>query len=172
MHSSILASRRNELHFFDGRGKIPSSNASELSQDDLCRARKQYAKFFEVNRLLKSSNGPVVASFEKTPRYLMMPNVPALIHAVCPWQPKIIVMLRNPIDRAYSLYKMNKGGNNDYPSFEEVVDQEIAEMKVARLTTAPELSGFLNNSVTRQLTHDSFEIPNNLTLPAAQPSLV
>ena len=37
---------------------------------------------------------------------------------------KIIVMLRNPVDRAYSHYQMEKANNNEGLSFEEAIENE------------------------------------------------
>ena len=53
-----------------------------------------------------SSSSIGVLTFEKTPYYLVWPHIPQAIIKTCPWKPKIIVMLRNPVDRLYSHYKM------------------------------------------------------------------
>ena len=45
-------------------------------------------------------------AFEKTPMYLFDPNVPKRIKTILP-NTKIIVLLRDPVQRAYSLFKMN-----------------------------------------------------------------
>ena len=37
---------------------------------------------------------------EKTPSYMLLGNLPQVIDAVCPWKPKILAILRNPVDRA------------------------------------------------------------------------
>ncbi|KAL7572733.1 hypothetical protein ACA910_009003 [Epithemia clementina (nom. ined.)] len=47
-------------------------------------------------------------TFEKTPFYLAWPHIPRALIETCPWQPRVIVMLRNPVDRLYSHYTMHK----------------------------------------------------------------
>ena len=52
--------------------------------------------------------------------YLIVPSVPEKISKICFWKPKIIVSLRNPVDRAYSFYQMKTLGRNiSIPSSEE-----------------------------------------------------
>jgi len=75
--------------------------------------------------------------FEKTPSYMVYPHIPELIRIVCPWRPKIILFLRNPIDRAYSHFDM--GGTHDMGvmdktrkenyTFEETVESNMDTME-------------------------------------------
>jgi len=60
---------------------------------------------------------------EATPRYLYHPHTPKRVFDLIPTV-KLIVLLRNPIDRAYSHYQMEaKQDNNELP-FEEAIEQE------------------------------------------------
>src|SRR5690606_34882371 len=59
-----------------------------------------------------------------TPQYMNLPITPANIHKFFP-DIKLIVVLRNPIDRAYSYYSMKKRNATEHRTFEEVVDQQI-----------------------------------------------
>jgi hypothetical protein len=88
-----------------------------------------------------------IITFEKTPSYFFLDRIPELISstfAAPPFQlPKIIIILRNPIDRAFSHWKMGaaqKGGGKGKKllvSFEDLVVKEIRSMRALGLTHAP-----------------------------------
>ena len=143
-----------EAHFFDQRGEL-GKNASALSPDDVCKAREKYLAFFEGNGSFTGEDNPI--SFEKTPAYLCKPAVPALIRKVTPWV-KIIVMLRNPVDRAYSAYKMIRQrakNETEVPSFEDLVRQDLRALRAKGLSIAPSMRKYALN----QTTSDDFAIP-------------
>lgn len=107
--------RTFEAHFFDWDLKIAKDMErqvfNESSEVVLCKYREEYADFWDADAL--SSSGGRGVAFEKTPSYMVYPAIPAAIDAVCPWKPKILVVLRNPVDRAWSQYQMDRGkGNN------------------------------------------------------------
>ncbi|KAL3908949.1 MAG: hypothetical protein SGARI_002832 [Bacillariaceae sp.] len=55
----------------------------------------------------KKIDSPYVV--EKTPNYVLLSDrVPQRVLCLCPWA-KLILVLRNPIDRAYSQYNMDLG---------------------------------------------------------------
>jgi len=60
---------------------------------------------------------------EATPRYLDHPHAPKRVKEVIP-NAKFIILLRNPIDRAYSMYNMRVGRKRENLSFEEAINQE------------------------------------------------
>ena len=60
---------------------------------------------------------------EATPYYLHDPNAPKRVHDLIP-DVKLIVLLRNPIDRAYSHYKRKKRNHTEELTFEEATKQE------------------------------------------------
>lgn len=60
---------------------------------------------------------------EATPRYFEHPGVPEKIKKVTP-NAKFIVLLRNPVDRAYSHYNMNVTRGDENLSFSEAIDKE------------------------------------------------
>jgi hypothetical protein len=90
-----------------------------------------------------------IITFEKTPSYFVLDRIPQLISSTFsspPFQqPKIIIILRNPIDRAFSHWKMaaaRKGGGKgkgllSLSSFEESVVQEVQSLRALGLTHAP-----------------------------------
>lgn len=104
-HPGILPAFRKEIHFFDvnfGKGI------------------GWYRAHFPTQALLETKNAQVG---EATPYYLFHPAVPErmfkLIH-----QAKLIILLRNPIDRAYSQYVFEVRGKREHLSFEEAIRKE------------------------------------------------
>lgn len=60
-----------------------------------------------------------------TPQYMNLPETPKNIHEYLP-DVKLIVILRNPIDRAYSYFAMKKRNDTEQRTFEEVVHQQMS----------------------------------------------
>ena len=75
-----------------------SPNAVQSNASDVIRDKKEYLKFFEKAR-------GHIAIGEATPIYLWDSEAPRLIHQTIP-HARIIVILRDPIERAYSNYLM------------------------------------------------------------------
>ncbi|MFB5630910.1 MAG: sulfotransferase [Nitrosopumilaceae archaeon] len=65
---------------------------------------------------------------ESTVRYFDHPHVPQRIKKITP-KAKFIILLRNPIDRAYSHYLMMKNKRKENLSFQEAIDQEFHRTK-------------------------------------------
>lgn len=74
-----------------------------------------YGKTYFANAPAKSRKG------EATTQYMMFPEVPARIHQAFP-DVKLIALLRNPIDRAYSHYRMTHMRGHETRRFEACVD--------------------------------------------------
>lgn len=68
-----------------------------------------------------------VITGESTPYYLFHPEVPERLLNDFP-KIKLIVMLRNPVDRAYSHYHMEKKLGNEEKSFENAIDFELENL--------------------------------------------
>jgi len=62
-------------------------------------------------------------SLDKSPNYMFFPKVPERVHALYP-DVKIIAILRNPVDRAYSNYQMMKRNKSIPTTFEEELARE------------------------------------------------
>jgi ubiquinone/menaquinone biosynthesis C-methylase UbiE len=77
-----------------------------------------WEKFYVKNILKKN-----YATGEATAHYLNHPTSPKRVAETLP-NVKIIVMLRNPIDRAYSHYQMEFNNGNEELSFEDAIDIE------------------------------------------------
>jgi Sulfotransferase family len=95
-HPLLVAPKKFEPHFFDANAVMKTVNdTSRLSNADVCLLRELYARNFKLHRLRRY---PQMLSFEKTPSYIITKEAPERIQVVAPWA-KIIVTLRNPVDR-------------------------------------------------------------------------
>jgi len=99
-HPQVVFYRRKykELHFFS------------RSQNFYDRGVMWYKRFFPLRVykfLQKMIFKKEIVSGEATPYYLFHPRVPARIKKVSP-KTKFIVLLRNPVERAYSHYNLMK----------------------------------------------------------------
>ena len=111
-HPSVQPAVTKETHFFDryyDRG---------ISWYKVCfpfKFQKFIAKFFLRKNFITG---------EATPRYIEHPYTAEKILKITP-NSKLIVILRNPIDRAYSHWNMNyQGGEKEDLPFEKAIEQE------------------------------------------------
>ena len=65
---------------------------------------------------------------EKTPSLIFLPYTFPLIQSVNPFV-KIILILRNPVERAYSAWKLNTKNKNEHRTFEEAIAYELKHLK-------------------------------------------
>ena len=65
---------------------------------------------------------------EASGAYLQNPHAPKRVHDLNP-NMKLILLLRNPVDRAFSHYKRKVKNGSEKLSFEEVIDQEEKRIK-------------------------------------------
>jgi len=94
----LLRSKDFEPHFWSYRLPHPE----EWSLPNRCAAIFRYLRFFNVKKIV-----PGILVYEKTPVLMAMPYAAKTIRNVLdPHLPKIIVILRDPVDRFYSEYKM------------------------------------------------------------------
>ena len=77
------------------------------------------------DKVLKNSKNGYLICGEKTPSYLYYEKCAERIYALNP-DIKIIVILRNPIQRSYSHYWHAIKKGNEYLSFEKAVEKEIS----------------------------------------------
>ncbi|WP_432409969.1 sulfotransferase domain-containing protein [Rasiella sp. SM2506] len=83
-HSQIIAPKQKELHYFDTFNPTPN---------------QAYLKFFPKSYLTKK------ISFDATPRYIYYPGTAKKIYDFDP-KMKFIVVLRDPVKRAFSAWNM------------------------------------------------------------------
>ena len=110
-HPSIIPGTGKEVYFFD---------------KEFAKGVNWYRSFFPTktnkSKLEKKLQTKCITG-EATPRYLHHPHTPKRVFELIP-NVKLIVLMRNPIDRAYSHYQMEVGSGNEELSFEEAVEQE------------------------------------------------
>ncbi|GMH88167.1 hypothetical protein TrVE_jg13254 [Triparma verrucosa] len=129
-HPWGVKGRRRETHFFDWRWQASLTSPASL--------RSFYMKFFYYEDL---KSHPSCITGDSTPSYLLHSDlVIPRVKTVCPWT-KIIVMLRNPVDRALSHYRMVtsedgteaqkqvRGRNWVGKTFEDVIEEELRELE-------------------------------------------
>src|SRR5215204_2549869 len=106
-HPLVKPAARKELHFFDGP-RLFEKGAGWYRR---CFPRP------EMDDGLRSITG------EATPSYLFDPPVAKRMAQVVP-QARLIALLRNPIDRAYSHYQMQVKRGTESRDFEEAIEQQ------------------------------------------------
>ena len=112
-HHGVAAASTKEIHFFDD---FYSRGLDWYRAQFPTVAYKQY---------IERARGQHFLTGEASPYYLFHPHVPRRVFAALP-NVKLIVLLRNPIDRAYSQHWLEVAGNFETLSFEEAVRQEPA----------------------------------------------
>ena len=98
-HPLVLKGGRRETHFFDWRWP-EVERGKPMSRDELYGV---YMNFFNKEALFQHAS---LISGESTPSYLFHSNlVIPRMKLLCP-DARLIIILRNPVDRAYSQYQM------------------------------------------------------------------
>lgn len=108
-HPNLVAPKKKELHYFDTNEAI---NA------------KEYVRLFPREYFGRSK------SFESTPRYLYYPGVAQKIAHFNP-KTKLIISLRNPVERAFSAWNMYKQMQEQLPllkRFQKMEKKDAREM--------------------------------------------
>jgi hypothetical protein len=103
-----------ELHFFD---------------DNYWRGTDWYRAFFPLVLRQRAARlrGRNLVCGEATPYYLFHPAVPERVAATLP-DVRLIALLRNPVERAYSHYQHSRKLKVEKLSFEEAVEAEAARI--------------------------------------------
>lgn len=108
-HPNVSLSRTKELHFFCDENKCPKSSWP--------KGHDWYFGNFPGTRVGASVIG------EASVDYMYYEVSPKRLFDVNP-DMKVIFILRDPIDRAYSAYWMRRRARTDYPGFGEFIDAE------------------------------------------------
>lgn len=113
-HPQLKLARRKELHYYD------------LNYD---RGLSWYRSFFPIKPVYRN-----VLTGEASPYYIFHPLVPERIYKDNP-NIKLLLLLRDPIHRAYSHYQMEKRkGKEKVATFEEAIEKEAERIKNSTLT--------------------------------------
>ncbi len=110
-HPQIAAATKKEVHFFDRH-----------FQHGIPWYRAQFPSLIQGD-MGETIGRQGVITGEASPYYLFHPHAPARAALVVP-KTKLIVLLRNPVDRAYSHYYHNIKRRYETLSFEEALAQE------------------------------------------------
>lgn len=110
-HPNVLRSHRKELGYFGDQFHRGES-----------WYRQQFPTLLERSRMALRAKGWVQTG-EATPYYLFHPLAAQRIKAYCP-DAKIVVMLRDPVERAYSHYRHHIKLGEETLSFEEAIAAE------------------------------------------------
>ncbi len=115
-HHNIIPSSEKEIGFFSA---WPKSGKLWYKSHFPTHLQK-----FVVKKLYRRK----FITGEATPSYLFAPLVPKMVHKVIP-NVKMIVLLRNPVDRAYSSYRMRVRQGYEKLSFEDAIKNEDARLE-------------------------------------------
>ena len=110
-HPDIVLSRKKEVHYFDLNFR---------------RSPSWYRSHFPTEFDRKAGARQAVSG-EATPYYLLHPLAPARMAATMP-EIRVVVLLRNPVDRAYSHYQHEVDFNRETLSFEDAIGSEDARL--------------------------------------------
>jgi Sulfotransferase domain len=105
-HPLVRGAAAKELHFFDNK---------------FSEGVGWYRRCFSKG---KRVDGQRTITGEASPSYLFDPQVPERIARIVP-EARLIALLRNPVDRAYSHYQMEVRRGNEARSFEEATEEEM-----------------------------------------------
>lgn len=112
-HPELELSRQKEIHYYN----FHRFNGKNLNW---------YKSFFPLRSTTKITG-------EASPYYLFDPRVPEQLKKDIP-NVKLIALLRNPIDRAYSAYSMNaRRVKGSYPTFEQAIANDDMSKEASRL---------------------------------------
>ena len=125
-HPQVLAADIKEVHFFDTHWN---------------EGVNWYRAHFPTRVRLKAEGGFVTG--EGSPYYMFHPLVPQRVKQVVP-NAKFLVVLRNPVDRAYSHYQHEARKGRDELTFEEAIAQESTRLsgELERVRTEPNYNSF------------------------------
>lgn len=105
-HSKISGAILKEIHFFDNDKNFP------------CKDLSAYHLYFPFPNQVPKGN----LIFEATPKYLFKPEVAKRVYEYNP-DMKIIICLRNPVERALSAWTMFHYGFKIYKRFTHLYDE-------------------------------------------------
>ena len=108
-HPGVVAPLRKEVHYFDL---------------NLARGEAWYRAHFGLD-------GEPGVSIDSSPYYLYHPVVPARLHALLPGA-RLIVLLRDPVRRAYSHYWHERDKGRESLAFEDAVAAEAERLGNSR----------------------------------------
>ena len=118
-HPRVAPAFRKEVHFFDN-----AANPGAL----------RYRAYFPTSAYksyVRRRRGSGFLTGEATPYYLFYPLAPKRVRRIVPGA-KLVALLRNPVDRAYSHYYHEVRRGTEDASFEEAIEHETQRLSGER----------------------------------------
>ena len=115
MTNGVYMSPVKETGYFHSFKQDPRSRGIRITD------KAKYLKLFSKVKDEKAIG-------EATPSYLRDPKTPELIHEKSP-NAKIIIMLRDPVQRAFSHYLMRKTNGQEKRTFRQLIEDHIKDYK-------------------------------------------
>lgn len=153
-HPGIAMASRKEVHFFDDEERFPESGVPDYAW---------YERFFA-----DAPEGTVLG--EATPIYMYWKSAPARIRDYNPAM-KLVMVLRNPITRAFSHWNMEHARGTDRKSFWDALCNEEKRCREAAPLQHRVYSYADRGFYTRQLARVWEFIPRAQTLVIRQEAL-
>jgi len=110
LHDGIVPGTQKEIHFFSHYW---------------ARGPRWYRSHFPRESALSHDR----STLEASPSYLFHPEAATRMHSVLP-HARVIVLLRNPIDRAYSHHAYERARGTEWLTFEQSLEAEERRMTV------------------------------------------
>jgi hypothetical protein len=117
-HPEIFLPTRKELHYFTHDYLTQNSNGPNDTEFQYCKTLEQYQVFFENVPSTAKAVGDV------SPSYLFFPQCIPRIKGLLGDSVRIIAMLRNPIERAFSNYLHMVRANRETLTFFDALQAE------------------------------------------------
>lgn len=114
-HPQVVPAKRKEVHFFD---------VESHWERGVGWYRAHFPTAREVARRARDDGARRVV-LEATPAYMFREQVPARMHATVP-HAKLLAVLRDPVERALSNWKLAGEWGLQYGSFEDEIEHEFA----------------------------------------------
>ncbi len=120
-HPDVFMSRIKEPMFFSDVPEVIEGRPDGVFRSEVVRSWDDYLQLFERARHARAVG-------EASTSYLCDPSVPARIQARLP-DVRLLAILRNPFDRAFSSYQMYQRLGMDELTFQESVEHELARLE-------------------------------------------
>jgi hypothetical protein len=130
-HPAIIPSLCKEIHYFDVNPHRP---------------QWWYRAHFPRRSQMRGESGELRITGEATPRYLYHPGADERLHALLP-KAKLIVLLRNPADRALSHYFFLKGKDAPLSALHEAVEREAETLSSNTASSAEKGESYLRRGL-------------------------
>ena len=141
-HPDMITSILQEPHWFDWQPSPNEASDGRIPEKDKYAYLKAYREHaFNITEIRSHLNKTTI---EKTPFYIYDLKAAYRIKSVLP-KAKIIALLRDPVERAYSHYKMDKFRHKQLnQTFEDCIEGDIAVLKKAGVLSQNESAATIN----------------------------